>query len=97
RPLRSFPTRRSSDLTSAIVFGYQSILLFVFAELMAVETGLHPLGSRFTFLLQRRTLERCIVIGVTLINVGVVLGIIAARVQTRLDRKSTRLNSSHDQ
>src|SRR5437867_118223 len=65
--------------TSAIVFGYQSILLFVFAELMAVETGLHPLGSRFTFLLQRRTLERCIVIGVTLINVGVVLGIIAAR------------------
>src|SRR5947199_433067 len=65
--------------TSAIVLGYQSILLFIFAELMAVETGLHPLGSRFTFLLQRRTLERCIVIGVTLINVGVVLGIIAAR------------------
>jgi len=65
--------------TSAIVLGYQSILLFIFAELMAVETGLHPLGSRFGFLQQRRTLERCMVIGVTLIIVGVVLGVIAAR------------------
>jgi hypothetical protein len=65
--------------TSAIVLGYQSILLFIFAELMAVETGLHTLGSRFGFLQQRRTLERCIVIGVSLIIVGVVLGIIAAR------------------
>jgi len=64
---------------SAVVLGYQSILLFVFAELMAVETGLHPLGSRFAFLQERRTLERCMVIGVTLIIVGVVLGIIAAR------------------
>ena len=65
--------------TSAIVLGYQSILLFVFAELMAIETGLHPLRSRFGFLQQRRTLERCIVIGVALIIVGIVLGIIAAR------------------
>jgi hypothetical protein len=65
--------------TSAIVLGYQSILLFIFAELMAVETGLHALRSRFGFLQQRRTLERCMVIGVTLIIVGVVLGIIAAR------------------
>jgi len=64
---------------SAIVLGYQSILLFIFAELMAVETGLHTLGSRFGFLQQRRTLERCVVIGVSLIIVGVVLGIIAAR------------------
>src|SRR6266404_1666443 len=64
---------------SAIVLGYQSILLFVFAELMAVETGLHQLGSRIAFLQQRSTLERCMVIGVTLIIVGVVLGIIAAR------------------
>jgi hypothetical protein len=65
--------------TSAIVLGYQSILLFVFAELMAVETGLHPPGSRFGFLQQRRTLERCVVIGITLIIMGIVLGIIAAR------------------
>ena len=65
--------------TSAIVLGYQSILLFVFAELMAVETGLHPLGSRFGFLQQRRTLERCMVIAITLAALGVVLGIIATR------------------
>jgi Glycosyl transferase family 2 len=65
--------------TSAIVLGYQSILLFIFAELMAVEAGLHPVGSRFRFLQQRGTLERCMVIGVTLIIVGVVLGIMAAR------------------
>jgi hypothetical protein len=66
--------------TSAIVLGYQSILLFVFAELMAVETGLHPPpGSRFGFLQQRRALERCMLIGVTLMIVGVALGIIAAR------------------
>src|SRR5438034_1376488 len=65
--------------TSAIVLGYQSILLFVFAELMAVETGLHPPNTRFRLLRERRTLERCMVIGVTLIIVGAVLGIIAAR------------------
>ena len=29
--------------TAAILLGYQSILLFIFAKLMAVETGLHPL------------------------------------------------------
>jgi glycosyltransferase involved in cell wall biosynthesis len=65
--------------TSAIVLGYQSILLFVFAELMAVETGLHPPNTRFRLLRERRTLERCMVVGVTLIIVGAVLGIIAAR------------------
>jgi len=65
--------------TSAIVLGYQSILLFIFAELMAVETGLHPPSNRFRFLRERRTLERCIVIGLVLILVGVVLGTIAAR------------------
>jgi len=65
--------------TSAIVLGYQSILLFMFAKLMAVESGLHPLTSRFRFFEQRRTLEWCVVIGVALVVVGVVLGIIAAR------------------
>jgi hypothetical protein len=65
--------------TSAIILGYQSILLFVFAELMAVDTGLHPPQTNFRFLEQRRTLEWCIVIGVTLFVVGVALGIIAAR------------------
>ena len=64
---------------SAIVLGYQSILLFVFAELMAVETGLHPLGSRFAFLQQRRTLERCMVIGVTLMWIVPTLGLLVSR------------------
>ena len=65
--------------TSAILLGYQSILLFMFAKLMAVETGLHPLKTKFWFLEQRRTLEQCSVLGVTLMFIGVALGIIAAR------------------
>jgi glycosyltransferase involved in cell wall biosynthesis len=65
--------------TSAIVLGYQSVLLFIFAKLMAVESGLHPPRTKFRVLEQRRTLEWCIVIGVTLVMVGVVLGIFAAR------------------
>ena len=65
--------------TAAILLGYQSILLFIFAKLMAVETGLHPLRTKFWFLEQRRTLEQCVIIGAALILVGVVLGIIAAR------------------
>jgi glycosyltransferase involved in cell wall biosynthesis len=65
--------------TSAIVLGYQSILLFMFAELMAIESGLHPPTTKYRFLEQRRTLEWCILIGVGLIVAGVVLGIIAAR------------------
>ena len=65
--------------TSAIVLGYQSILLFIFAELMAIESGLHPPTTKYRFLEQRRTLEWCIAAGFGLIVVGVVLGIFAAR------------------
>jgi glycosyltransferase involved in cell wall biosynthesis len=65
--------------TSAIVLGYQAILLFIFAKLMAVESGLHPPRTRFRFLERRRTLEWSVVIGVTLIAIGIVLGIFAAR------------------
>src|SRR4029077_4462712 len=65
--------------TSAILLGYQSLLLFIFAKLMAVETGLHPLRTKFCFLEHRRTLEQCVVIGLALILVGVALGILAAR------------------
>jgi len=64
--------------SSAILLGYQSVLLFIFAKLMAVETGLHPLRTKFWFLEERRTLERCVTIGVALILIGVMLGIIAA-------------------
>jgi glycosyltransferase involved in cell wall biosynthesis len=65
--------------TSAIVLGYQSILLFVFAELMAIDSGLHPPAAKYRFLQQRRTLEWCLAVGVALIVGGVVMGIIAAR------------------
>ena len=65
--------------TSAIVLGYQSILLFIFAKLMAVESGLHPQRTRFSFLEQRRTLEWCIGIGLALVFLGVALGIMATR------------------
>ena len=64
--------------SSAIVLGYQSLLLYVFAKLVAVETGLHPLRTRFWILEDRGTLERFVVIGAALSLVGVVLGIIAA-------------------
>src|SRR5213596_3727057 len=57
--------------TSAIVLGYQSILLFIFAKWMAVESGVHPPRFKFRFFEQRRTLEWCIVIGITLAIVGV--------------------------
>ena len=64
--------------TSAILLGYQSILLFIFAKLMAVETGLHPLRTKFWFLEHRRTLEQCVVIGLVLMLIGVALGVLAA-------------------
>jgi glycosyltransferase involved in cell wall biosynthesis len=65
--------------TAAILLGYQSLLLFIFAKLMAVETGLHPPTTKFWFLEQRTTLERFVVAGVALMAVGVALGIIAGR------------------
>jgi glycosyltransferase involved in cell wall biosynthesis len=65
--------------SAAILLGYQSILLFIFAKLMAVEAGLHPPRTKFWFLEDRRTLERCLVIGVALMLTGVTLGIAAAR------------------
>jgi glycosyltransferase involved in cell wall biosynthesis len=64
--------------TAAILLGYQSLLLFAFAKLMAVETGLHPLQTRFRFLEERRTLERCVVAGAALLLIGMVLGVLAA-------------------
>lgn len=65
--------------TAAILLGYQSFLLFIFAKLMAIETGLHPLGTKFSALEERRTLERCTVAGAVLITIGVILGILATR------------------
>ena len=63
--------------TSAIVLGYQSLLLYAFAKLMAVETGLDPLRTRFRILEGRGILEWFVVIGAALSFLGVVFGIIA--------------------
>ncbi|PZR72374.1 MAG: dolichol-P-glucose synthetase [Chthoniobacterales bacterium] len=65
--------------TAAILLGYHSILLFAFAKIMAVETGLHPPHTRFWFLTERRTLERLVIVGLTLICLGILLGIMATR------------------
>jgi len=63
---------------SAILLGYQSLLLFAFAKLMAVETGLHPPQTKFWFLEQRPILERCAMVGFVLILIGLFLGLAAA-------------------
>ena len=63
---------------AAILLGYQSLLLFAFAKLMAVETGLHPPQTKFWFLEQRPTLERCALVGLFLILVGLLLGLAAS-------------------
>jgi glycosyltransferase involved in cell wall biosynthesis len=63
---------------AAILLGYQSLLLFAFAKLMAVETGLHPPQTKFWFLEQRLTLERCALVGLFLILVGLLLGLAAS-------------------
>lgn len=65
--------------TAAILLGYQSILLFAFAKLMAVETGLHPPPTKFEFLTKRTILERLLIVGLTLICLGITLGIVATR------------------
>lgn len=65
--------------TAAILLGYQSMLLFAFAKLMAVETGLHPPQTRLKFLTQRKILERFVISGLVLICLGILLGIMATR------------------
>lgn len=65
--------------TAAILLGYQSLLLFTFAKLMAVETGLHPSQTRLRFLTERRTLECFVIFGLALICFGIALGLAATR------------------
>jgi len=70
---------------ATILLGYQSLLLFVFAKFMAIETGLHPPGTRFWFLQKRSALEGCILTGIALMLAGIALGFVAAY-QWRLAR-----------
>lgn len=70
---------------ATILLGYQSLLLFVFAKFMAIETGLHPPGTRFWFLQKRSALEGCVLTGIALMLAGIALGFVAAY-QWRLAR-----------
>lgn len=64
---------------SAVVLGYQSLLMAVFAKLMAIETGLHPPVTKLWFLTERTMFERLLAIGTVLAAVGVGLGVLATR------------------
>lgn len=64
---------------SAIVLGYQSVLMAVFAKLMAIETGLHPPVTKLWFFTERSMFERLLVIGTALGVAGIGLGILATR------------------
>src|SRR5206468_12242731 len=82
RPLHSFPTRRSSDLIHAWIHIDGAGLI---QQQGARRGGTYPL-------LDRATQERTAMIGV-IVRKDAVLGQYAGI----RDRKSTRLNSSHDQ
>jgi glycosyltransferase involved in cell wall biosynthesis len=58
---------------SAVVLGYQSLLLFVFAKLTAVETGLHPPVTKLSFLEERASFERLLVLGGMICVLGLIL------------------------
>jgi len=61
--------------TAAMVIGYQSLLLAIFAKLMAVETGLHPPVTRLRFFEQRSMFERMLVTGALMAAAGIGLGL----------------------
>lgn len=65
--------------SAAMIIGYQAILLAIFAKIIAVETRLHPSGTRFEDLVRQGTLERLIVLGGGIVAIGLVLGLAAAR------------------
>src|SRR5690606_40641270 len=83
--LHPFPTRRSSDLTAttldALVLAYTVVAAGVTWQL-AVLIGVHKVRSWISRTRVRRAIDA--VTGTALIGFGVAL-----------DRKSTRLNSSH--
>ena len=72
--------------TVATVIGYQAILLAIFAKFIAIETSLHPPGTKFYLLQNRGTLERFVIIGFLLALVCVITGIV---VQTRFRSPET--------
>ena len=65
--------------SAAVILGYQSLLMAVFAKLMAVETGLHPPVTKLWFLNERGIFERLFVIGSAFVGVGIGFGMVATR------------------
>lgn len=63
--------------SAAIILGYQSLLLSVFAKLMATQSGLHPARTRLEPLKGRGTLMYFFTLGLFLSLVGVGLGFVA--------------------
>lgn len=64
---------------AAMVIGYQSLLLAVFAKLIAVETGLHPPVTKLWIFVQRSMFERMLVAGALMALAGIILGVLATR------------------
>ncbi|MGV3482914.1 MAG: glycosyltransferase family 2 protein [Planctomycetaceae bacterium] len=62
---------------AAIILGYQSLLLFAFAKLMASQSGLHPSRTRLQPLNGRGTLVLFFTLGLAFMLVGAVLGVVA--------------------
>lgn len=63
--------------TVSTVLGYQAILLAIFAKFIAIESSLHPPGTKFYLLQNRGTLERFVIIGFLLALVCVIAGVVA--------------------
>jgi glycosyltransferase involved in cell wall biosynthesis len=64
---------------AAMVIGYQSLLLAIFAKLIAVETGLHPPVTKLWLFEHRSMFERMLIAGSAMAAAGVALGIVATR------------------
>ncbi len=59
----------------AMVLGYQSVLLAIFAKFIAIESGLHPPATQFQILRNGGTLERFLIGGLLIALLSVVLAL----------------------
>src|SRR5205085_10404414 len=90
QPLLSFPTRRSSDLFAALVLGHRYLVRFGIFD-QAGAAGEIPFAPRRNHADIGR--ERII----TELEADLVIALAGRAKADRVDRKSTRLNSSHSQ
>lgn len=60
---------------AAMVIGYQSVLLAIFAKFIAIESGLHPPVTQFEMLRNRGTLERFLIVGLLIAFLSVALAL----------------------